>query len=143
MKAWLVEYNEQNSGGRWRMKSLCWTSLRSAGWDVYSDASPKHATKVFGSKLAEGAIVSAMDEWESLTGLDSSDPGCDCCGPPHAFMAECCGDTMKSLAELEPVPPDMKGLKRLNMDGRTSCAKCGNALLEPYAGIRHFPTCEK
>lgn len=33
-------------------------------------------------------------------------------------------------------------LKKLNMDGRTECACCGQGLLEPYAGIKYCLTCE-
>lgn len=27
----------------------------------------------------------AADEWERITGMDATDPGCPCCGQPHNF----------------------------------------------------------
>ena len=33
-------------------------------------------------------------------------------------------------------------LKKLNMDGRTECAQCGQKLSEPFTSIKYCPTCE-
>lgn len=33
------------------------------------------------------SLREAVAEWERVTGLDASDSGCECCGPPHVFAS--------------------------------------------------------
>ena len=129
--SWTIAYGEQNSGGRWRVPDEGWGRLRSRGWAVHM---PSHtATKRFDSPSEDEAFRSAASEWEAATGLDVTDPGCDCCGPPHSFWVD----------EVHEEAQDHKAaLKDMNMDGRTECACCGGSLREPYPGIRHCPACE-
>lgn len=83
-----IEYYSNNSGGRDWLDADQWEKLRAAGWEVrgfdYEPASarPRYARKAF---LTEDA---ARAEWEALTGMDSWEGGCPCCGPPHEFREE-------------------------------------------------------
>ena len=46
------------------------------------DSAAREATKDFPS------LKDAIVEWEEITGMDASDNGCGCCGPPHNFKTE-------------------------------------------------------
>jgi len=96
-----VEYSSNNSGGSWWLKDKDWKKLEKAGWKVewvknnkdmkmfldkdgrYLGALAKYASKDFKT------LREAIEEWESVVGLDASDEGCNCCGPPHSFS---CGE---------------------------------------------------
>ena len=77
--AMYVEYNTNNSGGRWWLTDEHWLALERAGCR--------------NGELARGAVregltlEEAIAEFESVTGLNASDPGCRCCGRPHNFTA--------------------------------------------------------
>lgn len=42
----------------------------------------KYASKDFPS------MKDAIQEWEDITGLEATDDGCNCCGPPHCFSSD-------------------------------------------------------
>lgn len=92
-----VEYSSNNSGGSWWLSDQNWRDLEAAGWDVewYSKG---------GSRFVEGdrflgalatratreglSLRMAISEWEDVTGENSADLGCSCCGTPHSFSFE-------------------------------------------------------
>ena len=90
-----VEYVSNNSGGRWWLTDEHWHALAAAGWTVdwYKDKE----SSIFGKgERWLGALASrarkefetpgdAVREFERLTGRDTTDDGCNCCGPPHSF----------------------------------------------------------
>lgn len=95
-KKYLVEYSSNNSGGDWWLKDKDWKNLEAAGWEVlwkkdnnrgmwvdddgrFLRALATEARKEFDS------VEEAIKEWEQITGQTSTDEGCNCCGPPHAF----------------------------------------------------------
>lgn len=91
-----VEYSHNNSGGRWWLKDKDWEALEKAGWKVRWIAKDKYAMKDPDGKRFLGALAQeatrsglsleeAVAEWEKITGLESTDPGCSCCGQPHTF----------------------------------------------------------
>lgn len=123
-----VEYNHNNSGGRWWLSDKHWRDLELAGWKIvwarlehaYTDdggyARDKDGTptlvpvgtvkqkfpsfnkpdengeyRYLGAlaatayKVGATSIRDAADEWERITGLNSTDAGCACCGQPHRF----------------------------------------------------------
>lgn len=92
-----VEYSSNNSGGTWWLTDNDWRALANAGWEVewyedqkdyngkdypegrFLDALASHAKR-------EGlSLGDAIEEWERVTGQDSSALGCSCCGTPHSF----------------------------------------------------------
>lgn len=95
-----VEYNHNNSGGKWWLTDQNWLDLEAAGWEVrwfksdplsglartlgkgdgrWLGALAREATKEFPSTEA------AIEEWARITGLNPDDDGCSCCGQPHDF----------------------------------------------------------
>lgn len=80
-----IEYYSNNSGGFDWLSDAQWAALRAAGWHVrgfdHDDATarPKYAVKAFVNEEA------ARAEFEALTGEDSWERGCPCCGMPHEF----------------------------------------------------------
>lgn len=92
-----VEYNSNNSGGRWWLTGEDWKALESSGWEVrwFSNQTdtifkPDSEGRWLGA-LASRAIRNnlslreAVDEWERVTGKSSTEAGCPCCGNPHRF----------------------------------------------------------
>jgi hypothetical protein len=102
-----VTYSSCNSGGHWWLKDADWKKLQKAGWKVmwvkkdplykkwgtiskdgrFLGALAKYASKNFKT------LKEAIEEWESVVGLDASDEGCNCCGPPHSFRGEKGGES--------------------------------------------------
>lgn len=97
----LVEYNSNNSGGRWWLKDEDWDALEAEGWQVDWVCDPEsnpgipfmkgerwlgslasHARKRFDS-MRQG-----IKEWERVTKKNATDIGCSCCGPPHNFHSK-------------------------------------------------------
>jgi hypothetical protein len=96
----IVEYSSNNSGGGWWLTDEDWQKLEDAGWEVdwvssrkdgffkadsegrWLGALAKEAKKEFNS------VEEAISEWESITGQDADDAGCECCGQPHNFYEE-------------------------------------------------------
>jgi hypothetical protein len=108
----MIEYLTNNSGGHWWLTDANWKALEDAGWNVQWQAGPDslhqesfssyEAVKEyelahrgenvrFLGSIARSAtrdglsMEEAIAEWESVTGLDSEDEGCPCCGEPHNF----------------------------------------------------------
>ena len=73
-----VQFDENNSGGAWWLNEEQYEALVEAGW-VRSGYNKRTATKKFDS-LEEG-----IKEWEELTGENSNNVGCKCCGRPYQF----------------------------------------------------------
>lgn len=88
-----VEYSSNNSGGNWWLTDQNWLDLEKAGWEVAWVKGEKHyhgEVRWLGA-LAKNAtrkglmLGEAITEWEKVTGENSSDLGCSCCGVPHEF----------------------------------------------------------
>lgn len=89
------------SEGEW--KDICKTdkcpghrkfdSFKKADKNRWLGAVAKEATKEFSGKTKNDAILSAINEFEKLTGQSLSDEGCNCCGAPHTFEVECGKDS--------------------------------------------------
>lgn len=90
-----VEYSSNNSGGGWWLKDADWKALEAAGWDVewrkgskYADSSGRWLGALATNASREGlSLGEAISEWEAVTGQNSADLGCSCCGTPHNFTA--------------------------------------------------------
>lgn len=95
-----VRYSSNNSGGSWWLNDEDWYALEKAGWNVEWE---KDSTSRFirGDKDGRwlGALATAaskefdsmreaVEEFESITGQNAADEGCNCCGPPHYFSGE-------------------------------------------------------
>lgn len=93
----LVEYRAINSGGSWWLDDKDWKALEKAGWTVMwataggpGVAGRGKEARYMGA-LASTALVltsslaDAIRSWEKAVGQDSTDEGCNCCGPPHCF----------------------------------------------------------
>jgi len=91
-----VEYKSNNSGGSWWLDDKQWAALEAAGWVIDWYANQKD--RIFKAKDGRwlGALASAAHlecetprdailAFEKVTGLDASEEGCNCCGPPHYF----------------------------------------------------------
>ena len=78
-----ITYRTNNSGGGWWLSTEDWVGLEAAGWTVqwenWLGASATSAT------IEMDTMEDAIALWERVTGQDSTDPGCSCCGQPHYF----------------------------------------------------------
>lgn len=81
----MIEYRANNSGGEWPLDDGHWKQLESAGWKVQWLERPFLGTPALTATREGLTLQDAETEWETTTGLDSSDPGCPCCGRPHKF----------------------------------------------------------
>jgi len=109
-----VTYRNNNSGGSWWLSTADWEALEREGWNVhwvsprtdggmskvplsaYSDPlAPCPRDRLARYLCAEAVSAAkrfeckedAVEEFERITGQDTSDEGCGCCGPPHEFTA--------------------------------------------------------
>ena len=107
----IIQFHSNNSGGNRWLNDDNWLALEKAGWKLFSfgdfvyegddysyseDGLPERkggkATNSMGT-LAHYAfkkfdsMKEAIIELEKLTGLDSTEEGCNCCGPPHCFSS--------------------------------------------------------
>jgi hypothetical protein len=93
-----VQYSSNNSGGSWWLDDEDWRALEEAGWKVgwYIDSGMRMVTeegRFLGALAADASkefpsLREGIAEWESITGQDSYEEGCECCGPPHGFYSE-------------------------------------------------------
>lgn len=95
-----VEYSSNNSGGSWWLSDEDWYNLEKAGWQVqwvkddpyqqgYCDEDGRFLGALATSAFRDSPSVDdAIKEWESVTGEDAEDEGCNCCGRPHSFYEE-------------------------------------------------------
>lgn len=83
MSDYQIEYTSRNSGETWFLDDREWEALARAGWDV--EASANKAQITISASSAREALTDAIHAWERVTGCQASNPGCDCCGPPHNF----------------------------------------------------------
>lgn len=81
-----VQYSANNSGGSDWMTRQNWEDLERDGWIVQWDFSNGRGLPYCGY-LPDVGLDEAMDRWSSVTAMDPSEEGCDCCGPPHNFSA--------------------------------------------------------
>lgn len=81
-----IRYYSNNSGGSFWLSEADWKNLEEAGWDVVwdrmYDSEPYLAFRE-GLELDE-----AIEEFERVTGQNSDEEGCECCGQPHYFSEE-------------------------------------------------------
>ncbi len=103
----IVEYSTNNSGGSYWLKKADWQALQEAGWLIMDfnnatygangnhvpdkDGLPtvSHPAELENAHYAYkkfDTIQDALGEFESLTGQDVSEEGCNCCGAPHSFV---------------------------------------------------------
>ena len=90
-----VEYDSNNSGGRWWLTDQNWLDLEKAGWDVkwyrneeyYKTGEDGRWLGALAGKATKAGVTigAAISEWENITGQNSADLGCACCGTPHSF----------------------------------------------------------
>ena len=83
-----LEYDTNNSGGGFWLIDDNWKAMESAGWSVAWPTGkgwpgvPVRATIPVKDMDDAKRIVR---EWETITGQDAADEGCNCCGQPHNF----------------------------------------------------------
>jgi len=82
-----VEYSSNNSGGSFWLSAQNWKDLETAGWDVEWRGKPFLGQDAMAASRTGLSLGDAIREWESVTGEDSSELGCSCCGVPHSFTA--------------------------------------------------------
>ena len=76
-------YSSNNSGGSWWLSEQSWHDLEAAGWVVlWKDGVGAVATYAVAPFMSE---EEAIESFESVTGEDTDEPGCPCCGQPHYF----------------------------------------------------------
>lgn len=80
-----VEYDHNNSGGRWWLTDKDWEALEKAGWKVDWREPFLNARATSAKRYGVKSLAEAVSEWERVTGKASTDAGCPCCGPPHHF----------------------------------------------------------
>ncbi len=84
-----VDFSENNSGGSWWLTDGDYRNLEEAGWKMGRVSSVGNhiagASKVFTARDEHVAEATAIAEWESITGEDSEEIGCTCCGQPYSF----------------------------------------------------------
>jgi len=82
-----VRYESNNSRGDWWLSDRDWVNLEAAGWEVtWTDLSPD--TPATSASVLAPSLEEAIAEWERITGENSNDEGCNCCGRPHRFSVE-------------------------------------------------------
>ena len=88
VKAFEVDYSENNSGGSWWLLRESYDALVAAGWTrgrTAYDGTPRGASKVFFAVSEDAAREAAIAEWTAATGANADSSGCECCGRPHYF----------------------------------------------------------
>lgn len=93
-----VKYVSNNSGGGWWLSDDDWRKLEEKGWEVdwivnenkftfsRADANGRWLGALATEATRRGlALEAAVREWESITGQNAADEGCNCCGQPHNF----------------------------------------------------------
>jgi hypothetical protein len=105
-----LEYDANNSGGRWWLHDGNWCDLEAAGWEVDWF---KDGHLVLGPAPPDGRFLGALagrarkrfadpmeglEEWMRITSQDPFEEGCNCCGPPHNFRWEGNDGTNKYLS---------------------------------------------
>lgn len=82
-----VKYSANNSGGHWWLSDEQWKDLEDAGWVVnWTEGRFLGALATSATRECMSEKV-AIAEWETITGEDSNEQGCSCCGRPHNFYA--------------------------------------------------------
>lgn len=83
-----VTYSSNNSGGSWWLSDEDWRALEAAGWTLeplYGGGERWLGAIATGASKDFESMREAVEEFESITGQDASDEGCNCCGNPHNF----------------------------------------------------------
>lgn len=95
-----IKYDSNNSGGGWWLEDKDWYDLEAAGWVVrwlkddelyskYVREDGRWLGALATSATREGlSLEDAIAEFERITGQNSGDEGCGCCGQPHYFYEE-------------------------------------------------------
>lgn len=80
-----VKYSSNNSGGGWWLSEEDWKDLEKGGWKVHWMEEPFLGAKATEATLECRSVEEAIRSFEELTGMDTDEEGCECCGPPHNF----------------------------------------------------------
>lgn len=89
-----TRYSSNNSGGYWWLTDDDWLALARDGWDVqwFHKAKVYYGGRWLGALASEayfpGSYEDAVASFESITGQNSDEQGCRCCGQPHYFSEE-------------------------------------------------------
>lgn len=77
-----VYYSSNNSGGVDWVTPEMWNKLIEAGWTVED----RFGGRIVSANRHGLSLHDAIVEWQTLTGLNPADEGCNCCGVPHTFV---------------------------------------------------------
>jgi len=89
-----ITFSENNSGGTWWLQQEHYDKLFAAGWHpgrTSYNGSVRGAHRIIVLDAIDEGVANttaynmAVLEWEKLTGENSDDPGCSCCGAPYQF----------------------------------------------------------
>lgn len=97
-----VQYDSNNSGGRWWLKDEDWFNLQEAGWVIHwvkdkTYSSGRSMADEDGRWLGALAVSAHRDElplelaeaeFGYITGQNTDAEGCPCCGSPHYFWEQ-------------------------------------------------------
>lgn len=81
-----VKYDSNNSGGVWWLTDSQWKDLENNGWIVNWEKERWLGTLAGLATKEFESIKDAILDWEKITGLKSTEEGCNCCGAPHTFI---------------------------------------------------------
>ena len=84
-----IQYRTNNSGGSYWLNKRHWDALVADGWRIHDNGysrEPHDATLDCESDGEDESFLEAVTRWERATGMNASDEGCNCCGPPHTFQ---------------------------------------------------------
>jgi hypothetical protein len=79
----IIEYDSNNSGGDWWLTDEDWKNLEKGGWKV--EWEEFLGAKAHKASLECRSLKEAIKSFEKITGQDTEEEGCECCGPPHYF----------------------------------------------------------
>jgi hypothetical protein len=93
------EFSENNSGGSWWLNKKDYENLIKAGWKLPEKDTHKDFTLLDtkdipyfwrkGMTFEAETMQEAVTSWESATGRDFFEEGCNCCGAPFSIY---CGE---------------------------------------------------
>lgn len=103
----IVTYSSNNSGGVWWLTDQNWKDLEAAGWHVEWKEGGRWLGALATSATRKGLTLNqAVEEFDRVTGCDSNDEGCPCCGQPHSFYEE--NDCDESMADAAGVKEEQQ-----------------------------------
>ena len=81
-------YISNNSGGSWWLSHEQWLLLEEAGWTVAWLDKPFFGAEAWQATVQAESEDAAIESFETATGEDYYEVGCECCGPPHYISME-------------------------------------------------------